>query len=182
MAKAGVFVSRQLIARLPAGERGTPDNIGKLLWKKSGGKCFLCEAILNRAADRIVPDHDVPESEGDPNDVNRLVNLNLAHQDCNAFKRSHPTAPTSAFLKFRRFLSDKSSPLYSDTLTYFKVVPSKTHLTDDGNSVTFEFPDSSKRTVQVVEESNLNGTFRSCFVDVPIKALFHDEECQPRTI
>lgn len=183
MAKPGIQISKPLIAKLPKMERGTQEHIAQLLWKKSGGVCFLCGAEMNRAADTIVPDHDVPESEGDSSKVNRLSNLNLAHTGCNAFKREHPTAPVSAFLRFRRFLLGRTDgPLYSDCLEYFKITPAATHVTRDGDLITFEFPDGSKRTAHIFEETNRNGTFLSCFVDVPSEAVFHDEDCQPRTI
>jgi hypothetical protein len=55
-------------------------------------------------------------------------------------------------------------------------------MTPAGDGVRFEFPDGSKRECRVLEEKNDAGTFRSCFVDVPVTAVFHDTECQPRTI
>ncbi len=183
MPVAGISVSKQLLAKLPASERGPVKRIVKQLWAKSGGNCFLCGAPMNRAADKIVADHDVPESVAKPGRANRLANLNLVHSGCNAFKRNHPTAPASAFLRFRHFLSTLANgALYSDCLGYFKLSPKKTVLTRNGKEVTFEFPDGSHRAAHVFEEKNDAGFFQSCFVDVPTLAVFHDEDCQPRTI
>lgn len=175
----GIQISNALIAKLPDNEKR--GDLRKILWKKSSGDCFLCGGPLNRSSDRIVVDHDEPEEEGGET---KLANLNLAHARCNAWKRNHPTAPAKAFLGFRRFLEEaKGVSVYGDCLSYFRITPKESQLEfESDHLLRIELPDDTIQRVPVISESNSSGTFLYCFVEVPISAIFHDADCQPRTI
>ena len=176
-----ISISASLLRRLPEKERAEPKAaIEEALWNKSGGRCFLCEGFLNRAADMIELDHDIPEDDDGPTE---LANLNLTHQRCNRFKRAAKTVPVRPFLKLRAFMENKGGRLkYGDLLEHFSIDVRRTVLTRSGTKARFEFADGAIREVDVMDETNQTGTFEYVFVEAPRCAIFNDGAVQPRMI
>lgn len=184
MAKLGINISATLINKLPKHER---DDVAEVLWTKSAGKCFLCEAPLKRASESIEADHDIPESESGPT---TLSNLNLAHAECNRAKRASPTVDVRPYLRLAVFIKAQGGFVrYAECLKHFSLSPAGTHLERKGDQVAFAFSDGSERSVPLFKESLPAGKknepgkkFTFVFVDVPRSAIFNDDKCQPRTI
>ncbi|MEZ5284681.1 MAG: HNH endonuclease signature motif containing protein [Vicinamibacterales bacterium] len=115
-----ITISQQQKKRLPETERA---DIGKLLWQKSGGICFLCSGPLLEATENLVADHDLPEADGGQTE---LANLNLVHSSCNSFKRDHPSIAVRPYLAlFQRIAkaggfvrNDEASKFLGSTLSY----------------------------------------------------------------
>lgn len=175
---SGIILSSSLKKSLPPEER---EGAEQMLWDKSGGKCFLCGAIMNRASDILEPDHDEPSAEGGED---TLKNLNIVHRRCNRFKRNHPSVSVRPYLKFDAFVAEKGSDVrYDGALEYFGETPSKVVAEKiSENEVRFEFPDSTHRVVPIYSEKIGLRESYFCFVDVPRSAIINDDECQPRTI
>ena len=173
----GIRISNVIKNRLPENQKS---EIETALKNKSNDTCFLCEAPFNYASDDIVPDHDIPTADEGPTELN---NLNLAHADCNSFKKDHSTAHVRPFLEFRRFLSSQSSrSKYDATLPHFKITPKMSVCTLSQDKVSFQFPDGTETSAEVFEDIVDGVTFRYCFVAVPREGLYNDENTQPRTI
>lgn len=174
---AGIRISKQLKSRLPEDER---KGLEEFLWKKGGGRCFLCEEKLNRATDIIEADHDEPDAEGGPTS---RENLNLVHSRCNKVKRNNPSVNVRPYLKLHSYISGKSDPVkYDGCMSHFGISPKPSVVAAHAKTAKFEFPDGSAREVPVFEEKNDAAAFRYAFVDAPREAVFNDEDCQPRTI
>ena len=172
-----INISQAMRKKLSEGERATIDQV---LWDKSGQRCHLCEEPLNRAADDIQADHDVPEAEGGATDV---TNLNLAHGSCNKAKRNAKTVPIRPYLKLIAFAKKRGGRIkYDGFLEHFGIVPQPSVVTVDGTTATFELPDGSTAEVPVFEETNTTGTHRNVFLTLPREAIFNDDDCQPRVV
>lgn len=173
----GISISKALRDALPLEERA---DIDERLWAKSGGKCFLCGDDMNRASEVLEADHDVPTSMGGANEA---ANLNLVHRPCNRFKKNHPSTNVRPFLKFQVFVRNNGGSLkYDGAIPYFDDKTAAVVATDRGDTIDFEFPDSTKRSASVHVEEREGGDVRYAFVDVPRSALFNDDKCQPRTL
>jgi hypothetical protein len=173
----GIKISNSLKKRLPADQR---DNLEEFLWAKSNSKCFLCAAPLNRASETIEADHEKPVSEGG---LDTRENLNLAHLECNRFKRNSPSVDARRWLRFKHHLSTiPERPRYVDCLPFFKIEPSPVVIEVKETTVDFEFPDGTLATAPIFEESTDSNVFRFVFVEVPQDALYNDASVQPRAI
>lgn len=172
-----VNISKALTAKLPEAER---PSIEQALWDKSGGNCWLCEEPLNRAADDIQADHEVPESEGGATEI---ANLNLAHAACNKAKRNAKTVPIRPYLKLIAFAKKRGGRLkYDGFLEHFGIAPKPSVYSRSADQATFEFSDGSKATVPVFGEVNTTGEHYYSFVTLPREAIFNDDACQPRVV
>jgi hypothetical protein len=172
-----INISKAFVSRLPAEER---DNVEQALWDKSGGHCWLCEEPLNRAADDIHADHEIPESEGGPTE---LSNLNLAHASCNKAKRNAKTVPIRPYLKLLAFTKKKGGRLrYDGFLEHFGITPIPSVFSRTDDIGTFELPDGQTTSVPIFSESNTTGTHEYVFVSLPREAIYNDDACQPRVV
>lgn len=161
--------------KLPQAEQVNAED---LLWAKSAGVCFLCERKLNRAADDIEADHDVPGAEGGPTTIS---NLNLAHVACNRAKRNAKTIPIRPYLRLVAF-ADKRRLKYDGFLPHFGIQPAEVMIQRLGDRIEMELPDGGSFQAPVMSESNAQGTFEYAFVSLPRAAIFNDEACQPRAL
>lgn len=171
----GIVISKAMKNKMPADEQ---DGIQDRLWHKSGGTCWLCQASLNRAADHIVADHDVPESEGG---ITAYSNLNLAHSECNSAKKAAKTTDVRPYLRLVAFAA-KRRLKYDGFLDHFKIKPASVVLSRDGDDVKVELPNGEVRTCRVFSETTSHHTFEYIFVELPRQAIFNDDDCQPRAI
>ncbi len=172
-----IKISKSMRSKLPEAVRESAE---QLLWDKSTGKCFLCEEPLNRAADDIEADHDVPESIGGPTTIE---NLNVAHASCNRAKRAAKTVPIRPYLKLAAFTRRNGGRLkYDGYLPHFGIDPRPVVVTRNSNQLKFELPDGSFTAVPILTESNEAGTFEYVFLALPRQAIFNDDACQPRAL
>lgn len=174
----GIVMSKEMKRSLPEKEQ---DSAEDALWMKSGGKCFLCGAEMNRAADILEIDHDQPSAEGG---ANSLENLNVVHRRCNRFKRNHPSVNVRPFLKFDAYVTAHGGDVkYDGAIGYFDEKPSKVIAEIVGkDQVRFEFPDGTSRVVPLYTDKVAGKDVHYTFVDAPRSSIINDDECQPRTI
>lgn len=172
-----LLISDQLRRSLPSDER---EGLEEYLWKKSGGKCFLCRGEMNLAAETLVADHDVPTaSKGKPS----RTNLNVAHHSCNSFKREQATLDVRPFLQLRRVIEDLGGLVnYGDLVGPLGISVGPTTWNEKTGSMAFQFSDGSKDRARIHSERQGKRTYRYVFVEVPRQAIHNDNECQPRNI
>lgn len=172
-----IQISKSLIKKLPAKEQ---KDVQKTLWDKSGSHCFLCGEKMSESTDKIVADHDIPEAEGGKT---VLSNLNLAHFNCNSFKRNNPTVDVRPFLKLRcRIQKQGGFVKYDEAIKLLKISPHPVDLKWSKHEL--QFTNTSKKVVHypIFSESNKDGDFQFAFVEVAKNQIYNDDECQPRTI
>jgi HNH endonuclease len=156
------------------------DKVEDRLWTKSGELCHLCDGELNRTADQIHIDHDKPENDGGSAEFD---NLHLAHASCNKFKADHRSIDVRPFLKFKRFHQEHEGSLnFSEAQEYFGVKPKPVVIERKGKTATFHLPDGTKPSAAVFAENVSGKSIEYCFVDLPLTALWNDEDVQPRKI
>ena len=175
-----IKISTRLASSIASANDIEKNEVEKKLKEKSGNNCHLCGGTFNYASDDIEVDHDVPvDSGGDE----KLSNLHLAHVECNRFKRAQGSRDVRQFLRFKRFYTEQGGAIdYAKALGFFSVVPKPSIIDEKKSDVAFQFPDGSKRDVSIFKTVHDAKTFKFCFVEVPIGAIFNDEECQPRLI
>jgi hypothetical protein len=173
-----VKIGQAIRQALPKQQR---EDIADYLLSKSGGVCHLCETPLLAATEAVEADHDIPASAGGLTDRD---NLWLAHATCNRAKKDNPSVDVRPYLKLKIFMASKSHVLrYDGVLEHFKVTPSASMVADDGDTITFEFPNRAPQTVPVFSDINkASQEFRYAFIRVPREALFNDDEVQPRSL
>lgn len=173
----GIKISKQIRDHFPVGERAA---LEAKLWEKSGGNCALCAGLLNRAADDIEADHDIPEAEGGETTV---ANLNLVHKSCNRFKRNAPSVDVRPYLKFKAFLDAHGGMLkYKDCLPHFGVVPKPCVLEFAGEDVKIHLPNRALVTVKVLRETRGDKEYKFFYFSAPKEAIFNDDDVQPRAV
>ena len=182
MAKTGIQISKTLIKKIK--DEGFKKNIEKLLKQKSGGKCFLCGSKFNFASDLIHADHNVPESDGGTTDYD---NLNLAHANCNKFKKNNPTLLAQKFLPFRQFLNNNSQVNFDKVSREFFVIKPKPIVIEQKGKdfVVISFPNNTSSArlpiYTEVKPGRKGQVFQYVFLQAPACALVNDN-VQPRDI
>lgn len=172
-----ILISNTLKKKLPENER---EGFEKALFDKSGGLCFLCGQKLIEATEKLVADHDIPESASGETS---LANLNLVHERCNSFKRAHPTVDVRPYLKLTEKIRLKGGFLkYDEAVSLLGVEPKPSDVVVKGKTVEITTPDGVCRKSPIFSETNKEGTFKFTFCELPVDAIFNDEECQPRTV
>jgi hypothetical protein len=172
-----IQISNGLRKKLPEDER---EGIEKTLLEKAGGLCFLCGQKIVEATEKLVADHDVPEAEGG---ATISANLNLVHEHCNSFKRSHPTINVRPYLKLEGQIRAKGGFLkYDQAAALLGIQPKPVDVVFKGKSVEITTPDGVVRKCPIFTETNKEGTYQFCFCELPPTAIFNDDECQPRTV
>lgn len=172
-----IQISTILKNKLPPTERV---NIEEVLLQKSAGLCFLCGEKIIEATEKLVADHDLPESEGGATDV---ANLNLVHEHCNSFKRSHPTVDVRPYLKLTAKIRAKGGFLkYDEAAELLGILPKPVDLVEKQKIAEITTPDGVTHKCPIYSETNKEGTFKFCFCDLPANVIFNDDECQPRTV
>ncbi len=175
-----IFISQGLRSKIIDTRDRT--EIEFLLKQKSAGICFLCKQPLNLDTEKIVADHDIPETENGPTDYE---NLNLVHDTCNSFKSANSTLRIRKFLPLRRFLIDNPGSNFeqvSDKVfkidnreVYLKVNNGLVHIEETNSSTTFG---PFKIFTEVIGDLS---PVNYIFARLPIKYLFNDD-VQPRSI
>lgn len=175
-----IAISKSLKKKISEANGVDQETVEDLLWQKSAEKCHLCDGELNKTSDQIQIDHDTPENEGGSA---KFENLHLAHASCNKFKADHKSTNVRAYLKFKRVYQEHGSSMdFAGAQKYFSVQPQKLTIERKGESATFHLPDGTKPTVAVLSETVSGQPIEYCFVDLPLGALWNDEEVQPRKI
>lgn len=172
-----ISISAALKKKLPEPERA---GIEAALIDKSAGLCFLCGQKIIESTEKLVADHDIPEVDHGPT---QLSNLNLVHEHCNSFKRSHPTIDVRPYLKLTEKIRAKGGFLkYDEAVSLLGIKPNPVDLIIKGKAVEITTADGTTHKHQIFTETNKEGTYKFTFIELPADAIFNDDECQPRTV
>ncbi len=155
------------------------------LWNIQNNQCFICEGEMDLQIHETNIDHIVPlANKGKDSESN----FALTHESCNKSKQD-------ANLQIARILQrlckiqekakaehGKSASL-KDVLSYYDGSKHDFKHVEQGGELRFSFSligDNKTYTTKVFQDE-LSGE-RSCFIEVPIEYLFHDEIINPRGI
>ena len=156
-------------------------NLESLLIQKAAGKCFLCKGDLDSTTQDIEADHDIPVSNGGKSS---LQNLNLAHLDCNRFKRANPSVQVKKFLPLKKFIELNPEANYGIVgKDFFKIVPNKVTISKNGKTISLRVGTNEIKQIPVYIEPvpSRKKVIEYCFVQLPISWIFNDV-VQPRPI
>ena len=122
-------------------------NIESLLIQKAAGKCFLCKGELDSSTQDIEADHDIPVSSGGRSS---LQNLNLAHLECNRFKRANPSVQVKKFLPLKKFIEINPDANYDIVgKEFFNINPNAVVITKQSKSISFRVGTSEIKNIPV---------------------------------
>lgn len=160
------------------------EGLKEYLLGESGNICPLCELGFNIAHDLLVADHIIPVHEN--GETNR-DNLQLTHSWCNSVKQNYSDEDVKPFIKFAmRYNQSEIGYNYREALEnidlFENIVPSQSGIVVEEGAVNFQFADNTETRTNIYVDSVGEREFNFCFVEVPILAIFNDDECQPRAI
>jgi hypothetical protein len=156
-------------------------NLETLLIQKAAGKCFLCSGELDSISQDIEADHDNPVSNGG---TSTIQNLNLAHLECNRFKRANPSVQVKKFLPLRKFIEQHPEANYDLVgKMFFNIHPNEVVITKENDIISFRVGTKTIENIPVYSEPvpSRNKKIEYCFVQLPISWIFNDV-VQPRPI
>jgi len=182
-------ISSRFYTKLPEKEKKKftdKEGLGRYLHAQQGQLCRLCNQKIEENHVAQI-DHDIPEKRKGKIELN---NLQLAHAECNAFKRDMTTEEVRPFCEFKRHLDElkknSKSTKYGDVIERkpFKTKLKTSRIAIKNKYVEWEFPDgTSSKTLIGTDESHQRDTqYKFTYVEVPRAALFSDIEVQPRNI
>ena len=156
-------------------------NLEKLLVQKSAGKCFLCDGPLDSLTQEIEADHDIPVAFGG---LTTIDNLNLAHLECNRFKKANPSVQVKKFLPLKKFI--ESNPEANFEMVgkeFFKITPLMVNISRNGKNLNIRVGTSEIKNIPIYTENvpNRSKDIEYCFVQLPIDWINNDL-VQPRPI
>jgi hypothetical protein len=176
----GINISRKIINEII--DDNERNNIEDLLIQKAAGKCFLCSSELDSQSQEIEADHDIPVAQGGDT---TLENLNLAHTECNRFKRANPTIHVKKFLPLKKFIEINNDANFEIvSITFFKITPKAITVRESGlKKISITCGTTTFVDIPIYEEvvPNRNKTIEYCFIQVPVYMVFNDD-VQPRPI
>ena len=140
----------------------------------------MCGQKVIEATQKLVADHDIPEIDSGKTE---LANLNLVHDYCNSFKRSHPTVDVRPYLKLTEKIKEKGGFLkYDQAVELLEITPKPVDLKIDNGYLDITTSDGVTHSSKVFSEQNKEGRFSYAFVELPASAIYNDDECQPRPV
>lgn len=175
-----INISRKIISEIIDDNERT--NIEQLLIQKAAGRCFLCSGTLDSQTQEIEADHDIPVAEGGETN---LANLNLAHLECNRFKRANPSVQVKKFLPLKKFIESNNDANFElVSKEFFKIQSKGVTISKTANKkISISCGTLTINDIPVYEEvvPNRNKTIEYCFIQVPVHMIFNDD-VQPRPI
>ncbi len=148
--------------------------------------CFICGLAINLDlhADSLDIDHIEPTSAGGKDGPE---NFALTHDSCNRSKQASDLRVARVLASFdtlaQKIADENRSPNLGDVLAQHEGSLYKLPITINGDSIETTFSDIGQNEVKVlpVYEDDISG-FRSCFINLPIEYLHHDDHINPRAI
>lgn len=168
---------------LTADER---DALIEELLETQGGKCFICEEILDRDVHSVHIDHIIPRKLGGKDDRS---NFAATHRNCNESKQDSDLRVARILARFGKIrdqcLNENRGPNLSDLFSHYSGAKYELPLQFDEVNKLVKYSLDQVGDSKVYEESvytdELSG-FRYFFTFLPITYLFHDDRINPRSI
>jgi len=157
----------------------------KKLWDIQNHYCFICEEKIDLDVNTTNIDHIVPlANKGKDAETNFAV----THESCNKSKQDANLKIARILQKISKIQKDvhekttKSASL-KDVLKTYNGSKFDFKYKVEGKELKYSFPDIADNTAYktTIYTDNLS-TEQSCFIEVPIEYLFHDEIINPRGI
>ncbi len=157
----------------------------KKLWNIQNHKCFICEEEIDLDLNSTNIDHIKPlVSKGKDSEENFAV----THESCNKSKQDANLKIARVLAKLKKIQGDvhmqgNQSASLKDVLKFYDGSKYNFKFTIDGNKLKYSFSENGDNTIYetTIHEDNLSGE-KSCFVEIPIEYLYHDEIINPRGI
>lgn len=173
-------VHSEYLAKLTDEQRS--DLIKRLL-AVQGGVCYLCEKKIDLDLDKddLDIDHIKPlnpehfEQKGEDNENNMAV----THLHCNRAKSNKSVALYKSILKIKNLEEQRKEVSLKDILEVYG--GSKKELKYSISDNIFKYKIGNENYSTQIFTDELSGE-KSCFVQLPIEYLFHDNEMNPRTL
>ncbi|KAF5048347.1 hypothetical protein DSECCO2_451010 [anaerobic digester metagenome] len=156
------------------------------LWQTQGGKCFICDDVIDLAIHKnsIDIDHVEPSSAGGKDDES---NFALTHSSCNRSKQASNLRVARVLANFAKTKtecqSENRNPNLGDILKKFggSKYSMNFSLIEDQIKYSFEKIGDVSIKSSPVYHDNLSG-MKYFFAKLPIEYLFHDDKINPRPI
>ena len=161
------------------------NGLTKKLWNMQGKQCFICEEKIDLDLNETNIDHIVPlANKGKDIEDNFAV----THESCNKSKQDANLRIAKIIQKLNKIQkqvqseNNKSASL-KDVLKEYGGSKFEFKNKIEDNNLNFSFTDIGDNIVQKTQifTDNLSKE-KSCFIEVPIEYLFHDEIINPRGI
>lgn len=156
------------------------------LYDSQGGRCFICEAPIDKNLhwDHLDIDHIVPSAAGGKDSQE---NFALTHESCNRSKQASNLEIARLLARFGTIASSVSTgpnrPHLGDILAHLNGAQFPLSFSVNGETLEYSFPKTGSNHVEAAPliVDGLGKT-TSAFINLPIEYLFHDERINPRAI
>lgn len=157
----------------------------KKLWNIQNHRCFICEEEINIELNSTNIDHIKPlANKGKDSEDNFAV----THESCNKSKQDANLRISRILAKLKKIQNNvhsqknKSASL-KDVLKYYGGSKYDFKYTIKNNTLSCSFSDNGDNSIYktLIFKDNLSDE-KSCFIEIPIEYLFHDEIINPRGI
>lgn len=173
-------VHSEFLAKLSEDER---NDLIKRLLASQGGVCYLCEKPIDLELDKddididhIKPLHPIAfEPKGNDDEYNMAV----THAHCNRAKSNKSVALYKAILKIKNLEEQRKDVSLKDILEVCG--GSKKELKYSISDGIFKYKVGNEILSSQIFTDELSGE-QTCFVQLPIEYIFHDDVLNPRTL
>lgn len=172
----------QYINKLSAEERTT---LCKKLLEQQGGKCFICGDALDLDVQHHDIDHIKPLNNGGKDDE---LNFAITHDSCNRSKQDADLEVARALWKLKKIqarvaLTERRSATLNDVLAVVRGGKYGFKAKEENGNLVYSFdePVGGALCRAPVHVDRRSGE-RTCFLEVPIEYLYHDDLINPRGI
>ena len=157
----------------------------KKLWDIQNHKCFICEDEINLDLNMTNIDHIVPlANKGKDSEVNFAV----THESCNKSKQDANLKIAKILQKLSKiqkavYVETSKSASLKDVLNNYDGSKYEFKYKTEDRELKYSFPNiADNKTYQTSILTDKLSKEQTCFIEVPIAYLFHDEIINPRGI
>ena len=174
-------VHSQFLDRLNKDER---NSLISKLCEMQNNKCFICDEIIDPAIQNVNIDHICPLANRGKDDES---NFAITHEICNKSKNDADLRIARILFKLQKIresISEKGKvATLQDVLNQYGGSKYSFKYQKENNRLKYSFSEIGDNSIYEVPiyKDNLSGE-ESCFIEVPLSYIFHDEKINPRGI
>lgn len=174
-------VHSQFLNKLTKEER---DALIKKLCEMQNGKCFICGEPIAPSIQSVNIDHICPLANKGKDDES---NFAVTHESCNKSKNDADLRIARILFKLQKIrdnISEKGKvATLQDVLDQVDGSKYLFKYQKDNGKIKYSFSEAGDNTIYEVPvyKDNLSGE-ESCFIEVPLSYIYHDEKINPRGI
>ncbi len=155
------------------------------LWDIQNHKCFICEEEISLELNSTNIDHIKPlANKGKDSEENFAV----THESCNKSKQDANLKIARVLARLKRIQDnihseENKSASLKDILKFYNGSKYDFKYTIENNTLKYSFSDNGDNKIYetAIFTDNLSDE-KSCFIEIPIEYLYHDEIINPRGI